>query len=154
MSDRRTAREYALQILFQYDFPRGIEKLDLALFWEDKKTSTPVREFSNLLVKGVLSHQAEIDALLRECTEHWSLERMAVVDRNTLRIATFEILHLSDIPAKVSINEALEIIKKYGDDQSSAFINGILDQIVHQDVRVQTKREDIERTLDEDHRSV
>lgn len=154
MSDRRKAREYALQILFQRDMMRGRETLDLEGFWAERNVTAQVRQFADVLVTGVLENLGEIDDLIRRYAENWSLERMAVVDRNTLRSAVYELLYLGDIPAKVTINEALEVIKKYGDVQSGAFINGILDRIVRGEDRIQPKREAMEREVHAGHRSV
>jgi N utilization substance protein B len=96
--------------------------------------------FVDQLVQGVRAHIEELDGLLGRFAEHWSLERMAVVDRNVLRCALYELLYLDDIPAKVTINEAIEIAKRYGSQESGAFVNGILDRIVKSDARLQTKR--------------
>lgn len=153
MNIRRKSREYALQILFQYDMTRSRENLT-GKFWAGRKGSPPVQDFANRLVEGVLDHLIEIDALIQEYTQHWSLERIATVERNILRVAIFEILFLEDIPAKVSINEAIEITKKYADANSGAFINGILDRIVKVDERAMLKKDAIERGLHAGNRSV
>jgi N utilization substance protein B len=84
------------------------------------------------LVEGVTAHQEELDALIRQYSEHWRLERMAAVDRNLLRLALYELLHQPAIPAKVVINEAVELAKRYGSEESGSFINGILDRIRQQ----------------------
>ena len=154
LSFRRKAREYVLQILFQHDLTRGRQALDLESFWSERTVEAPVRQFADQLIEGVLKNLGDIDALIRKYAEHWSLERMAVVDRNVLRFAVFEIFYLPDVPAKVTINEAIEIIKKYGDEPSSAFINGILDRIVKEEARARPKREAIERELHAGHGSV
>lgn len=102
----------------------------LSAFWErDAIPDEAVREFAERLVKGVSEHIEEIDETISKYATNWQINRMAVVDRNILRIATFEISYLTDVPAKVSINEAVDMAKKYGDTNSSKFVNGILDKI-------------------------
>lgn len=127
---RRKAREYALQLLFQYDFTGKDPDIDfVAGIKPVKKDQKEIREFSQDLVQGALRHLEEIDDLIRKAAEHWKMERMASVDRNILRIAVFEILYRNDIPAAVTINEALEIAKKFSSAESVSFINGLLDKI-------------------------
>lgn len=126
---RRRAREYALQLLFQHDFNAG--RPDFALFWSDKQEDAKVREFAEQLVLGTLEHLKPVDQAIEAAAEHWVLERMAAVDRNVLRAATYELLFRPDIPPAVTINEALEIAKKFSTTDSASFINGILDRISH-----------------------
>lgn len=146
MGLRRKAREYALQLLFQQDFSQ-----QKTLFNETSRlhhpAAKPIKNFSDLLVQGVTQHLSEIDSLIRKHAEHWSLERMALVDRNILRIAIFELLYLNDIPAKVTLNEAIEIAKRYGDESSSAFINGILDRILSEEERLIAKKVEVRKNL-------
>lgn len=146
MGLRRHAREYALQMLFQFDMTQNREGL-IERFWEQRKVIPAVRVYADLLVEGVLKNLEEIDALIQKYTQHWSLERIATVDRNILRFAIYEILYVEDIPAKVTINEAIEITKRYGDKDSGAFINGILDSIVKEESRALWKKEAIARGL-------
>ncbi|RPI38259.1 MAG: transcription antitermination factor NusB [Nitrospiraceae bacterium] len=130
--NRRRAREYALQMLFQHDFVG--ERSSLEFEGErspDKKTDADVKKFAGELVTGTLKHLEEIDKVVQEAAEHWKMERMAAVDRNILRCAVYEIIYRSDIPAAVTINEALEIAKKYSSLESVSFINGLLDKIAH-----------------------
>jgi N utilization substance protein B len=129
MSIRRRAREIALQVLYQLDLGRGDTREVLDLYWENFQPSQKAREFCQRLIEGVRRSQDQIDPLIEENSENWTLKRMAVVDRNILRLATFELLHCPDIPFKVTLNEAIELAKKFGADDSSAFINGILDKI-------------------------
>jgi N utilization substance protein B len=129
MSVRRRAREIALQVLYQLDIGRGDFREALALYFENFRPSEKAREFCQRLVDGVGQNQQEIDRLIEENAENWSLKRMAVVDRNILRIAAFELIHCPDIPFRASLNEAIELAKKFGSDDSGAFINGILDRI-------------------------
>jgi N utilization substance protein B len=125
---RRRAREYALQILYQHDFT--VEVPDLDAFWQDiQEKDADIVSFAGDLVRGTLGHLEDIDSAITGAAEHWVLNRMAAVDRNILREATYEILFREDIPSAVTINEALEIAKKYASKESAAFINGILDKI-------------------------
>ena len=127
---RRKAREYALQILFQLDIRK--EKPSAAVlkhFWAEYDPDEEVKAFSEEIVKGTYKHLPRINELLHQCAKNWSLERMAVVDRNVLRMAVYEILYRIDIPTSVTINEAIEIAKKYGTDESGSFVNGILDRV-------------------------
>lgn len=131
MGFRRKARELALQMLFETDFNKD-RKAPPTSFWAENKALPQVRSFTELLVQGVIRHLPEIDKMIEKYARHWSPERMAVIDRNILRFSIFELLFLKEIPPKVTINEAIEIAKKYGNEDSGAFVNGILDHI-HQD---------------------
>ncbi len=126
---RRKAREYALQILFQLDIRK--EKPSAAVlkhFWAEYSPDEEVKLFAEEIVKGTYKHLSRINDLIHQCAKNWSLDRMAVVDRNVLRMAIYEILYRIDIPTSVTINEAIEIAKKFGTDESGAFVNGILDR--------------------------
>lgn len=135
MGKRRKARELALQFLYQLDL-RG--EADPALsaeeFWARHPVDPEVRVFAEALVRGTMLHREKIDELIAQYAEHWALERMAVVDRNVLRAGIFELLWLAEVPPKVAINEAIEVAKKFGTEDSSRFINGILDRI-HKELR-------------------
>ena len=127
---RRKAREHALQILFQLDIRKDKPSaVILKRFWMEYQPDDEVKAFAEEIVKGTYKHLAEIDKLVHQCAKNWSLERMAAVDRNVLRMAVYEILYRMDIPTSVTINEAIEIAKKYGTDESGAFVNGILDSV-------------------------
>jgi N utilization substance protein B len=127
---RRRAREYALQILFQIDFKgKEITDKDLNAFWSDKNVSEDIKEFTESLVKGTLNKLNEIDTKIEKIAENWILKRMAAVDRNILRLAAYEILYAKDIPSAVTINEAIEIAKKFSTTEAAPFINGILDKL-------------------------
>lgn len=130
MGARRRARECALQMLFSYDVTRpSVEEL-LDSFWgELAEASEEVRGFANELAVGTISNLDEIDERIRIRTEHWRIPRMAVVDRNLLRMAVFEFLHQPNTPRTVAINEALEIARRFSTSESTQFINGILDAI-------------------------
>ncbi|HAR33204.1 MAG TPA: transcription antitermination factor NusB [Desulfobacter sp.] len=136
MGDRRKSRELALQALFALDLNKlDLNKIDnpsqmddfLEQHGEDLSEST--RLFFLTLVEGVLENRVKIDLLLDQWAKNWKTSRMPVVDRNIMRIAVFEMLNLPDIPPSVSINEAVEIGKKFGTRDSGPFINGVLDRI-------------------------
>jgi len=130
MRKRTKAREYALQILYQMEMTKDSHSDSVRAFWErESETEESVREFAGQLVKGVTENIKDIDAKIAKYATNWQINRMAVIDRNILRMATFEMLYLGDIPAKVSINEAVDIAKKYGDKDSGKFVNGVLDKI-------------------------
>jgi N utilization substance protein B len=132
---RRKARELALQFLYQLEQngatdPRPFE----ADFWARHPVDDEARAFADSLVQGAKRQQGDIDKRIAECAEHWDLDRMAVVDRNILRLAVYELLFEPGVPGKVTINEAIEIAKKFGTAESSRFINGVLDRI-HRELR-------------------
>ncbi len=127
---RRRARQYALQLLFQLDLTDS--DLDDEIwreFWESNKESGDIKDFTLSLVRGTLEHKEQLDEIIARAASNWSVDRMAVVDRNILRAAAYEIFYREDIPHAVTINEALDISKKYSAEDSSSFINGILDKI-------------------------
>jgi N utilization substance protein B len=127
---RRRAREYALQLLFQLTLTGDeLHEELLKEFWEGNDEDPDVKDFTVTLVKGTRKHLKTIDETIQKAAEHWSLDRMAVVDRNILRSATYELLYCPDISPSVVINEAIEISKKYSTEDSASFINGILDKI-------------------------
>jgi N utilization substance protein B len=140
MGMRRRAREASLQLLFEIDL--GQKKADeilasgrlpwqrsLAAEMEPGEDSAEIEDFVRQLVEGVSHNVREIDRLIESHSTHWKISRMAIVDRNILRMAVFELLYCKDIPPSVSINEAIEIGKRYGTEESGAFINGVLDHI-------------------------
>jgi transcription antitermination protein NusB len=129
MGDRRKARELALQMLFHLEFNKDDERWRKT-FWEIHPATPSVRDFADQLVSGVAQNQKTIDGLIRKHAQHWVLERMTAVDRNIMRIAICELMVMDDVPVKVTLNEAIEIAKRYGDEASGAFVNGILDQVL------------------------
>ncbi len=131
MRKRSQAREYALQILYQIDITRQAPHDACENFWLsfEEQPDAEVQGFARELVRGVMERRDEIDAKIAHYAKNWELERMAVVDRNILRLGGFEILHRGDIPPKVTINEAVELAKKFSDVQAAKFVNGILDKI-------------------------
>lgn len=127
---RRKGREYALQLLFQTDFTQGkLNSKDIKEFWSDKKETKDVKDFTEDLVRGTLGRLDEIDTTIETVTENWLLKRMSAVDRNILRFAAYEILYRKDIPSAVTINEAIEIAKKYSSTEAAPFLNGVLDRL-------------------------
>jgi N utilization substance protein B len=135
--NRRKAREVALQILYQLDVQEQLsDEQALALYWNhvgaDAELDDAGRLFADRLVRGVRQHVAEFDGLIGRASRNWRLERMARVDRNLLRLALFELKYSADVPAKVAINEAIEIAKRYGTAESPAFVNGILDRCLEE----------------------
>jgi len=129
MGSRRRSREMAVQVLYQMDMSQGDIAEALTTFCEHFEAPESIRDFAVELVNGTYQHRAEIDGLISQFSEHWRLERMPTVDRNILRLAAFELLYRPDIPAKVSINEAVDLGKKFGSEDSGSFVNGILDRI-------------------------
>ena len=136
---RHDARELALQVLFQLDF-HGTTEGWLDEFWAQQHSSKSVREFANRIVSGVQAQKEELDQLIEQSAENWSLDRMPIVDRNILRQAIYELVWISDIPAKVTVDEALELAKSFADDEAKRFVNGILDKILQHDPRLEAKR--------------
>lgn len=129
MRKRTKAREYALQLLYKHDIDK-VKIIDLESFWQSQdEENQEVKDFTQDIVLGAIEHLEEIDKKISFFAEHWELGRMAVVDRNVLRLGSFELLYVKDIPAKVSINEAVDLAKKYSGDESGKFVNGILDRI-------------------------
>ena len=154
MGIRRDARERAVQFLFQYDLnrPEDLEQA-LAHFWATQRTAalaedkadarwgqkveleppttedTAIKKFAEPLIRGTLQHWEEMDSIIKKHAKNWDLHRMAVVDRNVLRLAIYEMFHRDDIPPVVSINEAVDIAKRFSTEESGKFVNGILDKV-------------------------
>jgi len=129
MINRRKARELALQALFYMDMSQNDSKEAVKLFCENFVTSKKDLSFFFRLVNGVVKARPEIDSVVERFSSNWKISRMAIVDKNIIRIAVYEMFFCSDIPSKVSINEAIDIGKKFGTEESGAFINGILDSM-------------------------
>ena len=146
---RSRCREWALQLLYQAEFA-GHQDGEVIRFWRYFHRGDQVPAYLNQLVAGVTAHQEELDGLIRKYSEHWRLERMAAVDRNLLRLAMFELLHCPEIPAKVVINEAVELAKRYGSELSGAFVNGILDRMYQALRQTQEKTQEEPSSREED----
>lgn len=145
MRKRTRSREFALQVLYQIDINHGDVAEVLNDFWRDRsdlnlsdqekidiehdKKDPEVRGYAEILIRGTLEQLTGIDKTIERFAENWEIHRMAYVDRNILRLSTFEMCHVDDIPVKVAINEAVELAKRYGEPDSSKFVNGILDKI-------------------------
>lgn len=129
MRKRTLAREFALKFLYQIDVGKGDWQSELDSFFEAAELASDAEGFCRQLISGTLLKQDKIDGIIAESAKNWQLRRMAVVDRNIIRLAAYELLYENAIPAKVSINEAINLAKKYGDMDSGKFVNGILDRI-------------------------
>ena len=147
---RRQARVFALQALYLADLTDSGERDGLNALWQAvidgeglDDSAAPESgevEFAQRLVSGVSEHKVSIDEMIDTCSTNWRLRRMPIVDRNVLRIATFELMHCRDIPGTVSVNEAIELAKTFGGDDSRAFVNGIVDRIGRQLGRLGDRR--------------
>src|SRR5207244_2114801 len=131
MGRRRQVRGTARQLLHALHITRVNVREVLCAGWTAKMLYPEIRDFTTALITGVMQHRDEIDACIQECSTNWSLERIGLVERNILRFAIYELCFLPDIPPNVTINEAVEVAKKYGTEEAPAFINGILDRIKH-----------------------
>ena len=129
MGKRRAARELALKFLYQSEFNSDSPHSKLPLFFERANVSKDIQNFTQGLIEKFLSHEKEVDELLNKISTNWVLDRMAVIDKNILRLGICELLFDSTTPPKVVINEAVEIAKNFGTEESPDFINGILDKI-------------------------
>ncbi len=132
MGKRRKSRELALQALYQLDVVNEDPEDVVQLFWENFSPREEIKAFCSSLIEGTWKNREEIDELIKRHSEHWRVERMALVDRNILRLAVFELCYCPDIPYKVTLNEAIEMAKRFGSEDSGSFINGILDRIAKQ----------------------
>jgi N utilization substance protein B len=131
MTRRSRGREVALQVLYQIEQNSGMPLSEVRQFINRRLLGEPkLVEFTESLIAGVREHQPRIDAIIKEVAENWRLDRMATIDRNILRLGAYEVLFCPEVPAKVAINEALELAKRYSTGQSSRFVNGILDRVL------------------------
>ena len=135
MGKRRKSREFALQVLYQLNISKQDALTALTQFREHFISDGEVDAFQKRLVLGVLEHYSELDRLIERYSENWRLDRINLVERNILRMAIFELLFCEEIPPKVTINEAIDLGKRYGSEDSGSFINGILDRIQHEVVK-------------------
>lgn len=139
MSSRHQARQIALQVLYRYDVqaqssgiqpPQGVQLAeDVNRHFEHFQVHPPLREFAARLVVGSLENKASLDELIEKHAANWKLSRMGFIDRNLLRMAVYELANFSDVPSTVTIDEAVELAKQFGTEDSPAFVNGILDAI-------------------------
>ena len=133
MGSRNRARQSCLQILYQIELSKVECESAIEDYFSFNKSSLPYREFSDFLVKGVLSKMPDIDKIISKYAKNWAINRMAVIDRNILRMGVFELIYADDIPPRVSINESVELAKMFGDIDSPKFINGILDSVFREE---------------------
>jgi N utilization substance protein B len=132
MGSRRKGREAALRILYFMDVANVSGTQAIKSYWGhliDDVEGSDGAEFANQLVQAYVEQEAEINELIRSASHHWRLERMPVVDRNVLRVAIVELREMGDIPKRVTLNEAVELAKRFGSEGSAAFVNGVLDRI-------------------------
>ena len=129
MGNRRKARELVTQVLFHMEYNSGDPDRDFELICENFNAPKSLKAFSRELVLGICENKSHIDTLIKKASKNWRLERMSRVDRSILRLSVYEMLFMENIPHKVSIDEAVELGKKYGTEESGAFINGVLDNI-------------------------
>ncbi|MBM4120188.1 MAG: transcription antitermination factor NusB [Nitrospira sp.] len=142
MGTRRQSRICALQLLFQWDIHHSTEHW-LADYWTQHPAVPEVREFAEQLVEGVMDRQKELDALIGKLATNWKVPRMPIVDRSILRMGLYELLWLPDVPAKVTVSEAIELAKQFADDETRKFVNGILDKVLRDDPRLEGKRAEL-----------
>jgi transcription antitermination protein NusB len=133
MGTRRKGRELALQALYQIEITGDASAAAVDLFLSHFEGSVQAKEFARRLVSGVVSQRPDIDRLIEKCTENWKLMRIAKVDLLILRMAAYELIFCPDIPLNVSLDEAIEMGKRFGTGDSGSFINGVLDQLAHSD---------------------
>ena len=130
MRRRTLSREHALKMLYQFDITKRPMDAVVESYWQAEETKDQeIITYANLLAQGVGGQITDIDHKISDYATNWQIKRMAIIDRNVMRIGLYELQHTTDIPPKVAINEAVELAKKYGDLESSKFVNGILDKI-------------------------
>jgi len=129
MGLRRRARELAIQVLFHLEFTPGDPNRAFELICDNFPVRESLKDFARVLILGVTERKGLLDSVIRKASKNWRLERMSKLDISILRVAAYEIMYMEDIPPKVSINEAVELAKRYGSEESSSFINGVLDHI-------------------------
>lgn len=129
MGRRRKAREHTLRVLFQLEFGNTEPEKTVAQYWENRRILEEIKEYSSWLTKGIIEHQQEVDKLIQSFSKNWRLSRMALVDRNIMRMAVFELLYETNVAPAIIINEAIEIAKKYSGEEAGVFVNGILDAV-------------------------
>lgn len=141
MGLRHTGRELALKALYRVDICGGASAQDLAAFFASFPSDERARRFAERLIEGVRRDQRDLDTYIAGALEHWSVKRLSRIDHNILRLAVWEMLNLDDVPIRVTIDEAIELAKTYGDQESGRFVNGVLDQIAGR-LKLKQKGED------------
>jgi N utilization substance protein B len=127
---RRTAREEALKVLYRLDLTGDNPEEVMEQYWTEFQVPESAQSYIHRLVQTCWEERANLDTLIAQASDHWTLRRMNFIDRNVLRLAACELVYFDDIPPKVAINEAIDIAEKYGTEFSGAFVNGILDRII------------------------
>ncbi len=135
MRRRTLAREFALKMLYLLDIDSSVSQIDTDRFWEDwgAEQAESVCLYTKKLIDGTIKNKQTIDQVIQKRAENWELKRMSFIDRSVLRLATYELLYENEVPPNVVINEAIDIAKKYGEEGSGGFVNGILDKINKED---------------------
>lgn len=129
MGVRRKARESALKLLYAWEMSKNPVEQVIDYFWRYFEPQQEGRDFAEQIFRGTVAHIEELDQAIQQASAHWKLNRMAALDRNLLRLATYELYYLDDVPKRVTLNEAIEIAKRFGTEDSWAFINGVLDKL-------------------------
>lgn len=132
---RRRGRERALQFLYGLDFTKYNWQEVLPDFWRVNESKPGVRQYAQRLIRGVMDHRARLDETISAALENWTIERLGKIERNIIRIALYEILYCDDVPDKVAVNEAIEVAKNYGSDETPRFVNGVLDRLMENESR-------------------
>jgi len=140
MGARTAGREAALKMLFGLEASGNDPDLAMVLFWREFGGEAEMRPYAEESVRGVMADRDGLDHIIRSASENWRLERMTRVDRNVLRLGTWELCHRLDIPRAVILDEAVELAKRYGSEESGAFVNGVLNQIADNLARADTDR--------------
>lgn len=140
MGARSTAREAALQILFAIDASGNDIEQVIYDFWRETPTDPEGRAYANELVRGTMSVLNDIDSRITNASSNWRVERMTRVDRNVLRLGVYELLHRMDVPRAVALDEAVELAKRFGSEESGSFVNGVLDQVADESGRIDEQK--------------
>jgi N utilization substance protein B len=139
---RSKAREVALHLFYQIEISKKDYEEAFHNYLENNPQKREVINFSSFLIKGVIKNLEYIDSLIKKYVRNWEIDRMAIIDRNILRIGCFELVFLDDVPPKVSINEAIELAKRFGDIDSPRFVNGVLDKIYKMEIKSKEEGKD------------
>jgi transcription antitermination protein NusB len=140
MGARTGGREAALKMLFGLEATGADPEPTILLYWREFGGDPETRSFADEAVRGVVTHREAIDEIIRKASEHWRIERMTRVDRNVLRLGTWELEHRFDVPRAVILDEAVELAKRYGSEESGAFVNGVLNQVAENLGRIDADR--------------
>jgi len=150
MGKRRRSRELAVQILFHLEFSHDDPAEVFDLICDNFDAPETIREFSKMLVLGVCEKKERLDRLISQASRNWRIDRMARLDRSILRLAAFEIMFIPEIPARVSLDEAVEIGKKFGSEDSGRYINGVLDNIYNKLIKKESNQTETTEGVTED----